>query len=709
MSEPAWNYAKLEELVTPYLGSYQLRRVRAAYLFSEKAHAGQRRLDGNPFIQHPLEVSRILGGMRMDHQTISAAILHDVIEDTDITKEQIQRKFGREIAELVDGVTKLDQLTFDNHEEAQASNLRKMFLSMTHDIRVIIVKLADRLHNMRTLGALPAAKRRRIAKETLEIYAPIAERLGMDNMRLELESLGFLCLYPTRHNVLQKNREKLQGNRRALINRLCKSIESQLEQDGLEAHVYGREKNLYSIYRKMKRKRISFQKISDIYAFRIIVNSVSDCYLTLGGVHGVHKPVPGTFKDYIAIPKTNGYQSLHTTLFGPAGIRVEIQIRTREMERVAEAGIAAHWLYKSGGAKANVQAHRSTNRWFREILELQQKTVEPEEFLEHVKIDLFPEEVYVFTPKGDIMKLPRGATVVDMAYAIHTDVGNRCVEARIDLSPVPLSTKLGSGQTVEIITSPLSQPNPQWLNFVATARARTNIRHYLGNLQLSEARQLGEKLLGTELKAQGVPYQRLSHRQIQSVLEQRGLKSESHLLEEIGLGNLLALPIAKQLLMQNAEELPSHARSPQTTPLVITGSEEMVVDYAKCCHPIPGDHIIAYISAGRGIVIHREHCSNVTAHRRSPEKWNYAEWATNLDREFTAGLRMYSANKRGNLALAATAIADQKANILDVQIIDDWDRNIILDFKIEVHDRQHLAHVIHRLRRISQMSAIKRA
>jgi len=699
-------FAELEESVGAYLTPSQVEKVRRAYRFSEKAHRNQQRISGEPYIHHPLAVSRILGDMHLDYQTISAAILHDVIEDTDVAKEDIRRRFGRDVAQLVDGVTKISRIQFDNYAHAQASNLQRMFMAMTDDLRVILIKLADRIHNMRTLGALPPAKRRRIACETLEIYAPIAQRLGMNSVRLELEELGFRYFYPLRFQVLEKRMHKIRRRAQRIVARIQQAIEHRLLLEGIESQVLGREKHLYGIYRKMQNKHLSFGEICDLHAFRIVAASPKDCYLALGAIHNLYKPVPGKFKDYIALPKTNGYQSLHTVLFGPHGMPVEVQIRTHDMDRIAEAGIAAHWSYKSGGIADRRGAYRQARKWLRDILELHRAAGDPEEFLEHVRVDLFPEEVYLFTPRGDILKLPRGATVLDMAYAVHTDVGNRCVGARVDRQPAPLSSPLKSGQTVEILTSPFAQPDPAWLKFVTTAKARAGIRHYLRGIQLSEARDLGKRLLQAELAALAMSYEQLGERDLRAVLEGHGLDSRERLLEETGVGNLPAHIIAREL--SAADGKAAAADGPAAQPLVIEGTEGMAISFARCCHPIPGDAVSGYASPDRGIVIHRRSCKNMRRRRRRPERLICAEWAQQLDRDFVAVLQMQVANQRGVLATVASAIADQGINVINVGIKGGREERTTLQFALEIRDRKHLAQAIRRIRRLGQVSRIER-
>jgi len=700
----------LSAQIETYLEPDQVKKVRRAYSFSAKAHEGQHRLSGEPYIQHPLEVARILAGMHMDHQTLVAAILHDVIEDTATAKEQIKREFGKGVAELVDGVSKLKQIEFDSYAEAQAHNFRKMLMAVAHDIRVILVKLADRLHNMRTLGALPPKKRRLIARETLEIYAPIAQRLGMNSIRLELEELGFAALHPMRHRVLSEQVKKARGHRKEIVNKIKNALKRRLQQEKLPAEIIGREKHLYGIYKKMRNKGLSFAEVFDVYAFRIIVDTVDTCYRVLGAVHNLYKPVPGKFKDYIAIPKANGYQSLHTVLFGPYGVSIEVQIRTKEMDDVGEAGIAAHWLYKSGEGEKTT-AHKRAREWLRGILEIQQTAGNPEEFLEHVKIDLFPDEVYVFTPKGDIIELPRGATAVDLAYTIHTDVGNTCVGARIDRRLAPLSTPLSTGQSVEIITAPGARPNPVWLKFVVTAKARSTIRHYLKNLKHDEAIALGKRMLNLELKNFSLSFDDISPRQLSTTLKSFNLNDKNELLEDLGLGKRMAPLVARHLAPSPREpwKLPWKRGSASARPLFIKGTEGMVVSFPKCCYPIPGDPILGFASAGRGIVVHHQSCKNVAEYRKEPEKWVNVEWETQVDRDFPAAIRMNVTNQRGVLATVAAAIADEGANIENVEMQDRDDRYIRLSFVIAVRDRNHLARVMHKVRGVKHVSGINRA
>ncbi|MBI1732707.1 MAG: bifunctional (p)ppGpp synthetase/guanosine-3',5'-bis(diphosphate) 3'-pyrophosphohydrolase [Gammaproteobacteria bacterium] len=698
----------LQRQVSDYLQADEVDRVLRAYDFGAKAHEGQHRLSGEPYIHHPLEVAQILANMHMDSQTLIAAILHDVMEDTRTAKGEIQRRFGKGVAELVDGVSKLAHLPFDSHAETEARNFRKMLMAMSNDIRVILVKLADRLHNMRTLDALPPEKRRRIARETLEIYAPIAQRLGINSIRLELEELGFAALHPLRHRILAEQVRKARGHRKEIVDRIRTALKRRLRQEKIRAQILGREKHLHGIYLKMRSKGLSFDEVYDMFAFRIVVDSADDCYRVVGTVHNLYKPVPGKFKDYIAIPKSNGYQSLHTVLFGPFGIPIEVQIRTREMDDVAEAGIAAHWLYKSGSASERSGAHKRAREWLRRIMEMQISSGNPQEFLENVKVDLFPESVYVFTPKGKIVELPRNATAVDFAYAIHTDVGNTCVGVRIDRRLSPLGTRLLTGQTVEVVTAPGAHPNPAWLNFAVTAKARSNIRHHLKQLQLDEAAGLGKRLIVRELQSHAASYDTIQPGQLKRVLDEYHLGSEEQLLQEVGLGNRMAPIIARQLLDDWAAAPPQLKPAGTAAPLLIRGSEGLVVNFPKCCRPIPGDPILGFVTAGRGIVVHHQSCTNVAEYRNHPDKWINVEWEAGIDGEFPTNMRVEVTNQRGVLAKIASVIADQEANIVNVEMKDKDDRYTTLKFVVEVRDRVHLAQVMRRIRALKHVARISR-
>ena len=695
----------LSDTLASYLSKDQIDQVRRAYFFAEQAHVGQRRRTGEAYVTHPLAVAGILADMHMDHQSLMAAMLHDVIEDTGISKEALGVQFGDAVAELVDGVSKLTQIEFQSRAEAQAENFQKMAMAMAKDIRVILVKLSDRLHNMRTLGVLQPDKRRRIARETLEIYAPIAQRLGMHNMRVEFEDLGFTAMHPMRADRIRAAIKSVRGNRREIIEKIRASIERYLQQEGHQARVIGREKHLYGIYRKMKTKRKSFSEIMDIYAFRIIVNSVDTCYRVLGCVHSLYKPVPGQFKDYIAIPKANGYQSLHTVLFGMQGVPIEIQIRTEEMEEMANNGIAAHWLYKTNGNEAVTGSHARARRWVQGLLEMQQHAGDSLEFIENVKIDLFPDEIYVFTPRGAIKELPQGATAVDFAYAVHSDVGNACVACRINRRLAPLSEHLQSGQTVEIITAPGAQPNPAWLNFVVTARAHTRIRHFLKHCRQAESLSLGKRLLERALNSLGSGLDKISDEQKQRLLRTTGVNQFEKVLEEIGIGNRVSFLTARQLLMGKD----SAANTPQThEPLAIHGTEGLLINYARCCHPIPGDPILGLISSEKGMVIHTESCHNSVDARAKPERSIPLRWAEDVQGEFACEIRVDLEKNRGAIAMLATRITSLDANIKRITADDEDPRISIVRLIIGVHNRIHLARIMKRVRTIPGVAKVAR-
>src|SRR3954470_15305330 len=689
-----------------YLKPDDIARVETAYQFSEAAHNGQFRASGDPYISHPLAVANILAQLHLDSQALSAALLHDVVEDTAVTKSEISRKFGKPVADLVDGVSKLDRIEFETHEEAQAENFRKMLLAMARDVRVILIKLADRLHNMRTLDAVPGPKRRRIARETLEIYAPIANRLGLNSIYQELEDLAFLYLYPARNRVLSKALKSARGNRREVVGKVEEAINKRLKKDGIEAVVHGREKHLYSIYRKMREKHLSFAKVHDVFGFRIIVKDVPSCYLVLGALHSLYKPIPGKFKDYIAIPKANGYQSLHTTLFGPFGSPIEVQMRTQEMHKIAEAGVASHWLYKSTDAQLS-ELQRKTHQWLQSLLDMQSESADSVEFLEHLKVDLFPDEVYVFTPKGKIMALPHGATCVDFAYSVHTDIGNRCVAAKVNHELVPLRSELRNGDRVEIITAAHAKPNPAWLSYVVSGKARSHIRHFLKTMQYEESSQLGERLLNQALSALKAQPEHVGESQWEKLLKENSAKSRQEVLADIGLGKQLAIVIARELLSiaepkgSKGEKLPGS--------LIIRGSEGMALQFAKCCHPIPGDPIIGFLKKGHGLVVHTHDCPVARKTRGDPEKWLNVEWAPDTKKLFSVNIKMVVSNHRGVLAKVAAMIAETDSNIDNVSLEQgDSSAYTIIHFTLQVHDRQHLARVMRSLRRVPEIIRIWR-
>jgi GTP diphosphokinase / guanosine-3',5'-bis(diphosphate) 3'-diphosphatase len=702
--------------VGSYLPAEQVTRIREAAEFGASAHKGQKRLSGEPYIAHPVAAASILADLHLDADTIIAAILHDVIEDTPTPKDQLAERFGAHVAELVDGVTKLDQIKFKSREEAQAESFRKMLLAMVRDLRVILVKLADRTHNMRTIEAMSPPRRRAIARETLEIYAPIAERLGLYNMKLELEDLGFQALYPRRYLVLERALKKARGNQKEFLKKIEQQLNAPLIKNGIPARVETREKHLYSIYNKMRRKSAILNEIVDVYGIRVIVDKPDTCYRALGVVHSVFKPMPGRFKDYIAIPRVNGYQSLHTTLFGPNAVPIEVQIRTEDMHRVAEAGIAAHWKYKSGeSAGADSMQQARTREWLSNLVELQEDG-SSEEFLESVKVDLFPDKVYVFTPKGTILRLPSGATVVDFAYSVHTDIGNRCVAAKVDRRLTPLRTVLRNGQTVEIITAKGAMPNPSWVNFVVTAKARNAIRHYLKSLRRTEAIALGQRLLNQALGEFRVSLDDVNPDLQRAALGELGMKDLDELYEKIGLGERLAPLVARRLLPAQGPAQ-SEAKNDVAedgnaiaapAPLAIAGTEGLLVTYARCCFPIPYDPIFAFLSAGRGVVIHRENCVNVEDYRKHPEKWLPVTWQTSPDREFSSEIRVYVANRTGVLAAVAAAIASTETNIDHVSIDEQDSDASILTFELRVRDRKHLAYIVRVIRRMPDVVRVTR-
>jgi RelA/SpoT family (p)ppGpp synthetase len=695
-------------LLETYLEPRDVADVYRAYLFGAEAHDGQQRVSGEPYIYHPIEVARILAGMHLDAKSIAAAILHDVIEDTPTAKDGLAHEFGKDIADLVDGVSKITRIEFQSQEEAQAENFRKMLLAMASDIRVILIKLADRLHNMRTLSALKPDRRRAIARETLDIYAPIANRLGVHEWAVELGDLAFAALHPLRYRILTEAVRKRHGNRKAIVDKIRNAFSNQLAQEGLSADVSGREKSIFSIYRKMEYKHLSFEQVYDVYGYRVVVDKADTCYRTLGVIHSLYKPIPGRFKDYIAIPKSNGYQALHTVVFGPFGVSIEVQIRTKEMNRVAEAGVASHWLYKSGSTDTDPAQQRAL-QWLKDLLETQQKAGNSREFLEHLKIDLFPDEVYVFTPNGEIKKLPRGATVIDFAYDVHTDVGNRCVGAKVNHQLVPLRTTLRNGDHVEIITADWSRPNPAWLNYVATSKARAHIRSFLKNQKQGESIKLGGRLLEKAAEEIGTNLAQTTEAQREELLKALKFNTWDALLSEIGLGNRLAAVVARQLV----PEAPGTV-TPETVPgekapvLAIRGTEGVVVTYARCCRPIPGDPILGFLSAGRGIVVHTEDCPNVVKYRKHPEQWIDVQWEKEIKGVFPVSLRVEAKNQRGVLASVAAVISEEEANIDTVNSDDRDGQYTAMNFTIEVRDRVHLAQILRHIRSLESVVRINR-
>jgi GTP diphosphokinase / guanosine-3',5'-bis(diphosphate) 3'-diphosphatase len=689
-----------------YLDPKEVSRVERAYLFAEKCHEGQMRQSGDAYISHPLAVAHILADMHMDHESLMAAMLHDVIEDTGVTKAQISRRFGRPVADLVDGVSKLSEIEFQSKAEQQAESFQKMTLAMSRDIRVVLVKLADRLHNMRTLGVLSPAKRRRIARETLEIYAPIAQRLGINDIRLELEDLGFAAMYPLRHRRLREAMKAAKKNRKEIVTEVHQAIEIRLEKESVNATVKSREKHLWSIYRKMREKKRAFREIMDVFAFRLIVNSVDDCYRVLGMMHNIFKPVPGEFKDYIAIPKANGYQSLHTVLVGMHGVLIEVQIRTNEMEAMASYGIAAHWEYKTGKQTADVNQRRAT-RWIQGLLDMQKEAGDSLEFLEHVKADLFPDEVYVFTPKGRIIELPTGATPIDFAYAVHTGIGNSCIACRVNGQLTPLSKPLESGQMVEIISDHEAQPNPNWLNFVVSAKARSAIRHYLKNQQHDESVDLGKRLLDQSLNRLGTSYKQLKKSQIKRLLKEASAPTFEFILQQIGLGNRVPFAVANLLVPVEQRKLSEDSKK-STLPVVIDPSNGLLLQYARCCHPIPGDPILGYVSPGKGLVIHRETCRNLLEIRKNTEKCMPLSWSSSVRREFPVELKVEITPERGFIAALASRVTQADATIEKISVDEKDVYTSIVDLVLTVRDRVHLADILRRARSLTNVRRIYR-
>ncbi|WP_432744018.1 RelA/SpoT family protein [Methylobacter sp. G7] len=685
-----------------YLDQTQIDQCIQAYEVGAAAHSGQFRKTGEAYICHPISVAITLAEMRMDANGIMAAILHDVIEDTPISKEELADKFGTQVAELVDGVTKLTKIDNKSHAETQAENVRKMFLAMAIDLRVIIVKLADRLHNMQTLGIMPAAKKRRIARETLDIYAPIANRLGMNNIRQKLEALSFEAMYPMRHNVLNNAVKKARGNRRKIVDIIESTIKNRLQEVGINCDVAGREKNLYSIYKKMLNKKISLADVFDVYAFRIFCDDVDTCYRVLGVMHNLYKPIPGRFKDYIALPKANGYQSLHSILMGPYTVPIEVQIRTHEMHRMSESGIAAHWLYKSDDDKTKKFQDRA-NEWLRDLLEIQKSAGDSLEFIDNLKVDLFPQEVFVFTPQGEILKMPHGATIIDFAYAVHTDVGNACVSARVDKQLVPLQTQLENGSTVEVITALWARPNPLWLNYVITAKARSGIRNYLKHFKQQEAIDLGRRLLEKELQVMHLHLEDIDETKIQALLQITAKQSLDELLEDIGLGNKMPFLVAKRITQDDIHATIKLDGNDQAhkRPLVIKGTEDMVITLAKCCRPIPGDSIIGYFNPGKGIVIHHHECRNSNIVRKKQTNWLDVEWSEDAVGDFPVEIRIEILNQRGSLATIASTISELNSNIENVTVVDQDDRICVDLVTLTVKDRVHLAKIMRRLKELS--------
>ncbi len=704
------DFERFRSKLQHYLSPEDIALIEAAFAFGNAAHQGQFRSSGEPYISHPLAVADTLADWRLDPQALIAALLHDVMEDTAITKQEIDDKFGKVAAELVDGVSKIDRIENQSYEEAQAENFRKMLLAMARDVRVILIKLADRQHNMRTLDALRLEKRRRVARETLDIYAPIANRLGLNTLYRELQELAFRQLRPMRYRVLEKALKSARGNRREVIGKITEALHQHLPAAGIEAEVMGREKNIYSIYRKMREKHLSFSQVLDIYGFRVIVKDLPSCYLTLGVLHSLYKPVPGKFKDYIAIPKGNGYQSLHTTLIGPYGTPMEMQIRTREMHHVAESGVASHWLYKDQHSLDELQ--KQTHKWLQSLVDLQSASGNSAEFLEHVKIDLFPAaEVYVFTPKGKIIGLPRGSTAVDFAYAVHTDIGNRCIACRINFEHVPLRTELRNGDQVKVICTAHANPNPTWLTFVKSSKARAQIRHYLKAQQHVESVALGERLLNQALRGYNLKPAEIDAMLWERVTRSTGAKSKREVLTEIGLGKQLAAIVARRLVTEHENLSPATngplERKPQGA-ILIHGSEGVAVQLSKCCRPIPGDSIVGVVRKGQGLTVHTHDCHNIGKTHHERDNWVDVEWAPENGSHFPAAIRIVTENKRGVLAKIAASIAERNSDIQNVNVDEDHGLHTTLQFVIQVSNRVHLARIMRGLRRIPEVIRIAR-
>ena len=699
---------------TRHLGHYlpppDVALVERAFEFSESAHRGQFRKSGEPYITHPLAVASILSQWRIDAEGLAAALLHDVMEDTKVTRNELETTFGRPVAEMVDGVSKLDQIEFNSREDQQAESFRKMLLAMARDVRVILIKLADRLHNMRTLDAMAPPHRKRIARETLDIYAPIANRLGLNALFLELQDLSFKHLFPLRYRTLAHAIKTARGNRREVMNRLLDVMREGFARAKIPATVSGREKTIYSVYKKMLEKHYTFSQVFDIYGVRIIVADKTACYAALGVLHELYKPIPGKFKDYVAIPKANGYQSLHTTLFGPFGTPLEAQIRTQDMHRVAETGVAAHWLYKTDGRLDLAEAQRETHRWLQSLLEIQSESRDSKEFLEHVKGDLFPDEIYVFTPKGKIMALPRGATAVDFAYGVHTDIGHHCVAARINYELLPLRTELKNGDHVEILTSPTARPNPSWLSFVATGKARSRIRHYLKGLQQKESAALGERLLNQALATLKVEPDAIAWDRWEALAKEYGAKSQLDVLADIGLGKRLSFVVAQALTRQGKADDPPVPSPTKPGALTLRGVEGVAIQYARCCRPIPGDAIVGQFRKGQGLIVHLRDCVTLRKQRVDAGELIDVEWAPEVEGVFDAGVRVLVADRRGLLADLATSIGNADANIDTVSMErPDGGDVLAMFFSVQVRDRRHLAQVMRAMHRIPEVKRVQRA
>ena len=694
----------LSEKLSDYLEPKQIEQVNKAFEFANEAHSGQFRTSGDPYVSHPIAVANILSSFHMDEDSLSAAMLHDVIEDCGVPKKVIEEQFNKNVANLVDGVSKLDQLNITSRTEVNAENFQKMILAMAKDIRVIVVKLADRLHNMRTIEYLDQEKKKRIAKETLEIYAPIAHRIGMNNVYRELEDRSFKVLYPTRYRELRTALKKNRGSQKRLLNKIKRTLEKKLVDQGIPSYVEGREKHIYSVYRKMKQNNRSFEEIMDVCAFKVIVDNADNCYKALGVVHNIFKPIEGRFKDYISIPKSNGYQSIHTVVIGLDVQPIEIQIKTEEMNEMAENGIASHWIYKMGeGTETNPQ--QKARRWVADLLEMRDNFESSEEFIESVKTDIFPDEIYVFTPEGEIIQLGEGSTAIDFAYAVHTDIGHHCRACRINRKLAPLSVPLESGQTIEILRDKIPQTSPAWLNFAATSRARNKIRHYLSNLRTSEARKLGKKLLDQSLGHLNVKLKHLKKDELREALDALGVRSLNRLLEEIGLGKRVGNVVSQQMLSVLNKE--SNKGDSSILALEITGTEGLVVNYATCCKPIPGDSVIGHFTSS-GLVVHQERCKNILSVREDPTQCFPVNWHQELDREFSTDIKILASDEPGLLATMASAITSSAINIESINTQELDLGHIEFTLTLQVKGRDQLAALIRKLRTLKNILSIHR-
>ncbi len=700
--------SSLTQLVKTYLPKREIDKVWEAYRFSEKAHSGQKRRSGEAYISHPVSVACIAARFHLDSQSIQAALLHDVVEDTESTELEIESKFGKQVSTLVIGLSKLDKVEFQDANEAQAENFRKMLLAMTQDVRVMLIKLSDRLHNMQTIQSLDERKKIRIAQETVDIYAPIANRLGLNNLYQELEDLCFEVLHPVRYKTIQKAIKASRGNRKEVIEKISNEISNKLKSVKTKAEITGREKNPASIHRKMLEDQTGFNQINDIYAFRIIVNDINDCYLTLGTLHSLYNPIPGKFKDYIAIPKANGYQSLHSTLLGPFGVPVEIQIRTKNMHQLAEAGVAAHWLYKTKDAHVT-DLQQKTNQWLKRMLDIQNDSSNSLEFLEHLKVDLFPDEVYVFSPDGKIFALPKNSSSIDFAYAVHSDVGNKAVSAKINQILVPLRTRLSTGDHVEIITSTLAKPNPTWLNFVITGKARSQIRNYLRSAESKDLIFLGEKMLNNALNAFHIHPTAIKKKHWNKLILDYHVESKDEILMDIALGKKVNVMVAHQLTNLMDGPASNKKQTKMLDVITIKGSDGMAIQLANCCHPIPGDPILGYINKEKGLVIHTHDCQIVNELSLDHDRWVDVEWEPDSEKLFNVRLSVLVVNERGMLGKIASIIADAESNINNVSLQDmDGSPFATLNFLVQVRHRQHLAELIRNLRKITKVNKITR-